>query len=101
MRHALYMASTFEARYPRIAREGRELTLTIDRSDVLNSTVSNRENTIVQCFSLNMQAAALESVADDDITGRFNIKFNGEGGLDAGGLTQDWLSLFMQEALDP
>ena len=50
MRHALYMVSTFEARYPRIAREGRELTLTIDRSDVLNSTVSNRENTIVQCF---------------------------------------------------
>jgi hypothetical protein len=48
-----------------------------------------------------MQAAALESVADDDITGRFNIKFNGEGGTDAGGLTQDWLSLFMQEALDP
>ncbi len=48
-----------------------------------------------------MQAAALESVADDDITGSFRIKFNGEGGVDAGGLTDDWLSLFMEEALDP
>lgn len=50
---------------------------------------------------MHMQAAAFEAVADDDIAGSFNIKFKGEGGTDAGGLTQDWLSLFMEEALDP
>lgn len=31
----------------------------------------------------------------------FRISFKGQTGTDAGGLTDDWLSMFMQEALDP
>jgi hypothetical protein len=51
--------------------------------------------------SLVPQAAALDAIPDEKITGRFTIKFQGQSGTDAGGLTEDWLSLFMIEALDP
>ena len=44
---------------------------------------------------------ALKSIPDDQISSNFRICFSGQSGTDAGGLTDDWLSLFMQEALDP
>ena len=48
-----------------------------------------------------LQAAALDAIPDDEVTNSFRISFKGQSGTDAGGLTDDWLSLFMQEALDP
>ena len=42
----------------------------------------------------------LQSLSDDEASD-FRISFTGHSGTDAGGLTDDWLSLFMQEALDP
>jgi hypothetical protein len=48
-----------------------------------------------------MQVAALTAIPDDKVSDNISIRFNGQSGTDAGGLTDDWLSLFMQEALDP
>ena len=56
---------------------------------------------IMQMKFTVLQAAALDAIPDDKITGRFTIKFQGQSGTDAGGLTVDWLSHFMIEALDP
>ena len=47
------------------------------------------------------QVEAFKSVADDDLSGSFKVSFKGQEGVDAGGLLDDWLSMFMQEALDP
>ena len=44
---------------------------------------------------------ALKSIPDEDMSDSFSISFKGQSGTDAGGLTDDWLSMFMQEALDP
>jgi hypothetical protein len=46
------------------------------------------------------QVQQLQSLSDDEVSD-FRISFTGQSGADAGGLTDDWLSLFMQEALDP
>jgi hypothetical protein len=48
-----------------------------------------------------MQVAALAAIPDDKVSESISIRFKGHSGTDAGGLTDDWLSLFMQEALDP
>jgi hypothetical protein len=47
------------------------------------------------------QVAALDDIPDAEVREHVRIKFNGQSGSDAGGLTDDWISLFMQEALDP
>ena len=85
--HVQYMIRTFRSRYPgiRFARP-EQFTLNIDRDRVVDSTVEQ-----ISC------------VADEDMPDATNIKvqFNDQEGYDAGGLTDDWLSMFMLEAMDP
>jgi hypothetical protein len=85
--HTSYMLRTFRSRYPGI-RLSRPLqfTLRITRDDVFSSTVDQ-----------------IGSLADDEMPDATQIKvrFEGQDGYDAGGLTDDWLSMFMLEAMDP
>jgi hypothetical protein len=81
----MYMLNTFRARYPGIRVELGEVRLNIDRNRVVDSTTD-------------------EFNAFDDETvksmGVIKIRFTGQQGYDAGGLTDDWLSLYMAEAMD-
>ena len=85
--HAQYMISTFRSRHPGIRlRRGSQFTLRIARDRVVDSTVDH-----------------LAGVADDDMPDANDIKveFEDQEGYDAGGLTDDWLSMFMLEAMNP
>jgi hypothetical protein len=61
-------------------------TLIIERDRVVDSTVDQ-----IGC-------APDEGTLD---TTNISVRFRGQGGIDAGGLTDDWLSMFMLEAMDP
>ena len=80
-----YMLRTFRARYPGIRVELSEVRLNIDRSRVVDSTTDE--------FSA-FDDEAVKSM------GTIKIRFTGQQGYDAGGLTDDWLSLYMTEAMD-
>ena len=87
LQHTRYVIETLRSRYPGIRfRRRRQVTLTIDRARVVDST-----------------ADYISGLADDDMpdAGQVKVKFQDECGYDAGGLTDDWLSLFMLEAMDP
>ncbi len=84
MQHVTFMLSTLTSRYPgfRFQRRPRDsVELRIDRNRVVDSTVD-----------------AIGSLADDDLPAAENVKvkFKNQSGYDAGGLTDDWLSMFMQ-----
>ena len=85
--HAHYMIQTFRSRYPgfRVVRRG-SFELEINRDNVVESTVDQ-----------------LGMLADDDMPAaqQLKVKFAGQEGYDAGGLTDDWLSMFMLEAMSP
>jgi len=88
MQHMDFMIQTFHSRYPGIrfnVRRGR-FELDIDRDRVVDSTVD-----------------VIGSLDDDDMpqAGDLRVKFQDQDGYDAGGLTDDWLSMFMLEAMDP
>ena len=61
-------------------------TLIIERDRVVDSTVDQ------------IGSAPDEGSLD---TRNISVRFRGQGGIDAGGLTDDWLSMFMLEAMDP
>ena len=64
----------------------RKAFITIDRDAVVDSS-----------------ATAIGRLADADMPDaeHMMVTFKGDEGVDAGGLTDDWLSLFMQEAMSP
>jgi hypothetical protein len=64
----------------------QEVALVIERDRVVDSTVDQ-----IGC-------APHEGAVD---AANISIRFQGQGGIDAGGLTDDWLSMFMLEAMDP
>ena len=80
-----YMLRTFRARYPGIRVELGEVRLNVDRSRVVDSTTDE--------FNA-FDDEAVKSM------GVIKIRFTGQQGYDAGGLTDDWLSLYMAEAMD-
>jgi hypothetical protein len=87
MDHVEFMLATFRSRYPGIRAElGRSFELRIDRNRVVDSTVDE-----------------IGSLADDEMPDpdALKIRFRGQEGYDAGGLTDDWLSMFMLEAMSP
>jgi hypothetical protein len=79
------MLRTFRARYPGIRVELGEVRLNVDRSRVVDSTTDE--------FNA-FDDEAVKSM------GVIKIRFTGQQGYDAGGLTDDWLSLYMAEAMD-
>jgi hypothetical protein len=85
--HTRFVIRTLPSRHPGILRPQRgRVELKIDRTRVVDST-----------------ADQLGGLADADLpdAGSVRVKFLDQRGIDAGGLTDDWLSSFMQEALDP
>lgn len=80
-----YMLRTFRTRYPGIRVELGEVRLNINRSSVVDSTTDE--------FNA-FDDEAVKSM------GVIKIRFTGQQGYDAGGLTDDWLSLYMAEAMD-
>lgn len=80
-----YMLRTFRTRYPGIRVELGEVRLNINRNSVVDSTTDE--------FNA-FDDEAVKSM------GVIKIRFTGQQGYDAGGLTDDWLSLYMAEAMD-
>jgi len=64
----------------------KKVALVIERDRVVDSTVDQ------------IARAPDEGPVD---AARISIRFQGQGGIDAGCLTDDWLSMFMLEAMDP
>ena len=64
----------------------KKVALVIERDRVVDSTVDQ------------IGRAPDEGTVD---AAHISIRFQGQGGIDAGGLTDDWLSMFMLEAMDP
>jgi hypothetical protein len=87
LRHTRFVVETLRLRYPGIRfRRRHQVKLNIDRNKVVDST-----------------ADYIGNLPDDDMpdAGNVKVKFQDHSGYDAGGLTDDWLSLFMHEAMDP
>ena len=75
------------------SRRGGPIKLRIDRSRVVDSTV--------ECLSRLADADIVDAMIGCDDRSNLKIVFSGQRGCDAGGLTADWLSLFMLDVMDP
>jgi hypothetical protein len=85
--HVEFMIRTFHSRHPGMRRIARgSFILNIDRERVVDSTVDQ-----------------LGSLPDNEMPhpGEVTVQFIGQSGYDAGGLTDDWLSSFMLDAMNP